>query len=258
MKQAGGWLCVVAMLVVVGAARAQDASLPDGKQVLEKYLEATGGRAAYEKFTSRVTRAKMDAPALGIKGTVTITQVAPNVGYVTSEIEGIGTIEQGSDGTIVWEKSAMMGPRLLEGRERESLQRSLTINSELYPDKFYESVKTIAVEDVNGKPCYKVEIVTLAGGKETRFYEKETGLLVKTESIATTQMGEIPIVATASEYREVDGVKMPFKATQDMMGRQISVTIEEVKHNVDVPKEKLALPADIKALAAKAATQPAK
>jgi hypothetical protein len=245
-----------ATLALDRAALAQ-AALPSGKDVLEKYLAATGGREAYEKITSRVTHATMDAPALGIKGKVTIMQVAPNKGYVFTDITGVGTVEQGSDGTIVWEKSAMMGPRLVDGQERESLQRSLTINGELFPDKFYKSIETVGVEDIDGRPCYKVEIVTLAGGKETRFYDKETALLMKTNAIASTQMGEIPIVATATDYRDVDGIKMPFKATQEMMGRTITVAIEKIEQNVEVPADKLQIPTDVKTLAEKAATAPA-
>lgn len=249
----------VLVMLAAGATVALDrtalaqAALPSGMDVLEKYLAATGGRAAYEKVKSRVTHATMDAPAMGIKGKVTIMQVAPNTGYVHTEITGVGVVEQGTDGTIVWEKSAMMGPRIVEGQERESLQRSLTINGELQPEKFYKSVETVGVEDVDGRPCYKVEIVTNAGGKETRFYDKETALLVKTNAVASTQMGEIPIVATATDYREVDGIKMPFKATQEMMGRTITVSIEKIEQNVEIPADKLQMPADVKALADKAA-----
>jgi hypothetical protein len=69
-------------------------------------------------------------------------------------------------------------------------------------------------------------------------------------------MGPIHAESTVEDYRDVDGLKVPFKTTQTGNGLTFVVTMDKMEHNVDVPKEKLALPEDVKKLLAKQATQP--
>ena len=211
------------------------------------------GTAAYEKIHSRIVTGHMEMPDMGLKGTVVITQESPNLGNVTTDLQGIGIIEQGSNGQIVWEKSAMTGPRILDGQERAVMLRSMTINSELHPETYYSKIQCVGVEGIDGKPAYKVELEGNDGAKETRYYDKESGLLVKTSQTLHLQMGDITADSTAGEYREVDGIKMPFSSTQEMMKRKVIMTIDKVEQNVDIPPEKLALPPDVKALAQKRA-----
>ena len=244
-------LCALTGTVLAQATTAPAANLPAGKEVLEKYIEATGGRAAYEKVKSRVSHTTLEAPTMGIKGKVTIYQVAPDKGYIESVIEGVGKVEQGTDGTIAWERSSMMGGRILQGAEKDALMRTLNINSELHPETYYKSIQTVGTQDVGGKPAYKVELTTPAGTKETRFYDQQSGLLVRTESVQQSQMGEMKVAGTPGEYMTVDGIKMPKTVTQEMMGQKITLTIDKVEHNVDVPADKFAIPAEVKAQAEK-------
>ena len=257
------WSWTVAMIVcscaagALALAQAQDSQLPSGKDVYEKFIAATGGRATYEKIKSRVTSAKMELPAQGIKGTLTMYQVAPASGYMVIDLPGAGMIERGTDGTVVWETNPMTGPRIMSGQEREQALREMKINSELNPDQYYDSIETKSLEDVNGKPCYRVDFVSKTGVKESRWYDKDSGLLVKGSVDVQSQMGPIHAESTVDDYRDVDGLKVPFKTTQTGNGLTFVVTMEKMEHNVDVPKEKLALPEDVKKLLAKQATQPA-
>jgi hypothetical protein len=151
----------------------------------------------------------------------------------------------------------MTGPRITSGQEHEQALREMKINSELHPEEYYDSIETKGVEDVNGKPCYRVDFVSKTGVKESRWYDKDSGLLVKGSLDVQSQMGPIHAESTVEDYREVDGLKVPFKTTQTGNGLTFVVTIEKMEHNVDVPPEKLALPDDVKKLLAKQATQPA-
>ena len=87
------------------------------------------------------------------------------------------------------------------------------------------------------------------GQPETRYYDKTSGLLVRTSMIMKTEMGEIPAESSVSDYRKVDGVLMPFLVKQKVLGQEFTVTLQSVKNNVEIPKERFALPEDVKALA---------
>src|SRR5258708_17765314 len=65
-----------------------------------------------------------------------------------------------------------------------------------------------------------------------------------------TEMGEIPAESSVGDYRTVDGVLTPFLVKQKVLGQEFTVTLQSMKTNVEIPKERFALPDDVKALAA--------
>jgi hypothetical protein len=54
-----------------------------------------------------------------------------------------------------------------------------------------------------------------------------------------------------SDYKEQNGVTAPRKVHQKALGQEFLITINQVEYNVDMPKDRFDLPAEIKALAAK-------
>ncbi|MDX2115363.1 MAG: hypothetical protein SFZ24_07045 [Planctomycetota bacterium] len=229
-------------------AATADEKLPSAKEVMDKFIQATGGRAAYEKHTSRVITSTIEIPAQNLKGTSTLTQVAPNKMEMKAEFPGMGSQTIVSDGENVWESNSMMGERLYDGDERMAQLRQATFNSELQWEKLYKDVKVVGSEDVNGKPAWKVEFTTGEGQTSTQFYDKETGLLTKMTSTLKTQMGEVPMESSIEGWQEFDGLKMPTKTVQSVMGMQMIMTISDVKHGAEVPADKFAMPDSVKQL----------
>ena len=62
-------------------------------------------------------------------------------------------------------------------------------------------------------------------------------------------MGMVPIVVYVGDYRAVDGVMLPHRVRQVIAGMQEMLFLtESVEHNVEIPRERFQLPADIQAL----------
>jgi len=226
-------------------ASAPAAALPTPKEIMENYLKATGGREAYAKLTNRVTTSEMEMAAAGIRGSIVITQAAPRQMVSKVDIAGFGNQSSGTDGVDVWEV-ATAGPRLVTGRERDTQLRLATFNSELDWEKQYTNLKVNQLTDVGGKPAYEMEVTTADGVTSTQWYDKETGLLVKTKGIIVSAMGEIPVETSISDYRDVDGIKLPFKTTQSFNGQEMTLTIKSVTHNTNLPPDTFAMPEIIK------------
>jgi hypothetical protein len=228
---------------------APNADLPTGEAIIAKYIEATGGQAAYDKVHNSIATGKMSMPAQGIEGKVTIYEAEPAKNYTAIDIPGIGLVEEGTDGTVAWQKSALQGARIKTGDEKAAAIRAANQQSKfLNLKKFYKSVETVGVEDVNGKPCYKVVQTPLEGKPETSFYEKASGLLVKESAILPSPMGEVPAESDISDYRNEGGLLMPHKITQTFLGQKMQIVVESVKTNADIPKDRFDVPADVKAL----------
>jgi outer membrane lipoprotein-sorting protein len=113
-------------------------------------------------------------------------------------------------------------------------------------------VATEGTETIDGELCYKVVLTPADGHPETRYFQKKSGLAVKTTSIGVTQMGEVPFDVTYSDYKTF-GVLMPTKVTQKAGGQEFTTTIQDVKVNQQLPPDRFEPPAEIKALLSKAA-----
>ena len=104
-------LLVLAALLGAFTLAAAD-EVPKAEAVLDRYLEVTGGKAAYEKVHSEVTKGTMEVAGRGIKGALQSFQAEPYLEYTVVDLEGIGKVESGSDGDVFWERSAVTPARM--------------------------------------------------------------------------------------------------------------------------------------------------
>jgi hypothetical protein len=239
------------LLGSVGCELAAQEALPQASAILDKYVEATGGRAAYEKLRSEVRTGSMEIVGKGITFKMTLYRAAPSKSYMVLEVPGVGTVEEGTDGQVAWSRSALQGPRVKEGGERALALLAAAFNGDLRWRELFQSAETSGTEEVNGQPCYKVLVATKDGVQQTRYYDKKSGLLVKTNMIAKTQMGDIPTESLVSDYKPVDGILVAHKAVTKMLGQELTMTVESIKTNVQIEESRFQPPDDIKALIAK-------
>ena len=80
---------------------ASDDALPKAEWVLDHYLEATGGPAAYEKLHNRVTKGTMEIVGMGFKFEMTTYGAEPQEQHFLFESDSLGKMEGGTDGTVV-------------------------------------------------------------------------------------------------------------------------------------------------------------
>lgn len=232
--------------------------LPTPQEIQDKFITACGGREANEKIKARVISGEMEIAPMGIKGTVTVKVQAPAKARIISEIAGIGKIDQGSDGTHVWETNPMTGSRLLEGSERDEFLRSTSMTAELRLFETYPQSKTVGTDTVEGKPVYKVELTPKEGEPVMRFYEKESGLLVRQSQTVKNQMGDISADTFIGDYKDVGKVKLAHTTTTKVQGITQKMTFTKVETPDALPDDTFAPPEDVKQLidAAKAEKKP--
>jgi len=250
------FVSLIAMCLLAPAAvRAADA-LPTGKELMEKYITATGGRDAYMKVKSRMAKGTFDMPAANIKGEMTTFQSEDGKFKVDTNLGAVGTSEVVYDGTVGWQKS-MMGVALMDEAQLEEMKQSQSLNSELKYEELYKSLEVTGVEDVEGKPAYVVKATGKNDKVSTMYYDKETSLPVKMSMVSSTPQGEIPMTMFMTEFKEFDGIKMPTVIKNEMMGQNFTVTMTEIKQNAEIPAGTFDQPEDVKKLLAKKSAAPA-
>ncbi len=254
-KLIGLMLPILALVAAFCAGPSQAGDLPSAEEVIDKSIEAMGGRAAFEAIKNRVTQGTLNIPSMGITGKILAYSAPPNLSYTRMEAEGLGVVESGTDGEIVWEKSAMAGARVKEGPERASSLRDSKFNSALVWKELYATAVCDTIEMIEERPCYRIVMTPHEGegAPEMHFYDQETHLLAKITMVAQTEMGDIPIESTISDYRVVDGIKIAHKTVQVVMSIQrMEMTLDSIEHGAEIPADQFKVPEDIMALATKA------
>ena len=238
---------VVVMMGGIAAVTAAD--LKTGEAVLDNYVEATGGAAAYGKLHNMIMKGSMSMPAMGIKGAITMYSAEPNKASLSTELAGVGKLTEGTDGTNAWTYSAMQGPQLKKGEELADSLREAIFHKENEWRNVYKSADLSGVEDVDGKPAYKVQLTPKTGAVETQYYDQASGYLVRHQSVRKTAFGAIPVDVAISGYKkECGGVLLPHTMVQSVAGQKIDLQIDTVECNAELPGDAFTPPAEVKAL----------
>lgn len=241
-------LALPALLLLAPALPAEDLK-PEA--VMDKFIEVTGGRAAYDKIQTSIEIGTLELTTMGLSGPLTSYHSKPDKVYTVIEFPGMGKAEDGSNGQVAWSINPGQGPRIKEGDERAVALRTGALHSETHWHDFYKKAELAGTEDVAGKPCYKIILTPNEGSPETHYYDKSSSLLVKVTMPMTTPEGTANVETTLSDYREEGGITSPHTITEKLPNLDILIKVASVKYNADIPANRYDLPDEIKAMAAK-------
>jgi outer membrane lipoprotein-sorting protein len=242
-------LLTATALIVLPASRAR-AQTAD--EVVEKYLTAIGGRAALGKVTSRTTTGTISVttPAGDLTGTIELYNKAPNKVRTVVKIDasslGVGQIlqDQRFDGTAGYTIDSLNGNRDLTGDQLEAMRSSTFPTPLLQYKQDGARAELLGKEKVGDKDAYVLRFTPKTGPVSRQFMDAETYLLVK--SVATVnvpQLGTIEQTVELSDYRDVDGVKVPYHMRSVNQVQAVTITFEKVEHNKAIDDGSFAKPA---------------
>jgi hypothetical protein len=208
--------------------------LPTIDELLKTYLNAIGGREAHEKLKSRVIKGRIELSGAASWGQLEIYGKAPNKSLTVMNVEPMGQVKHGYDGCTAWSVGDTIGSKTLTG---PALAYFAT-NSDFYRDlklrELYPGLRLMGRLKASDRDFYLVEGFPLVGGAEVMYFDGKSGLLTGRDVTQQTPQGPIRVEMRYSDWREVDGVKLPFKITQSIPNLKFVFTVREVKHNLPV------------------------
>lgn len=234
-------------LAAVPALLCAQEELPKAEAILDNYVAVTGGREAYEKRRTEVRTAVVEVVGRDLRFTVTTYRAAPDKSYIITDMPGVGKIEEGTDGEVAWGISAARGPLIKDGFERDVALYGATLNVDLRWREFFTSAETAGIEEIEGRPCYKLTLRWGDGNDQTRYYDKETGLLARLAMRLKTPRGQLSMETSFQDYRSAGDIVQPHKTSVKYPGQEVISTIQSLD-NVEIDPSRFALPDQIKAL----------
>jgi hypothetical protein len=232
-----------------GAAHAQAQASPSPRpsppaadEILNKYVAAIGGQAAIDKIKTRVMKGSV-VTANGQTISYEIQQTAPNKAYEIFTSQR-GTMERAVNGDVGWEKNPQ-GLREIVGTQLADLKLSLQLFRNLRLKEQYTRLRFGGRDKVGDRDAVILNAGTADNRAERLYFDAENGLLLRRISYTRTMIGVIPEQTDFQDYRDVDGVKLPFTivlASVDA-GNPISTRrFDEIKLNAPVDDSKFNMP----------------
>jgi photosynthetic reaction center cytochrome c subunit len=221
----------------------QREALPTADQILDKYYQALGGAAAIDKLKSRAMKGTLTT-ANGEDLGYELTQSGQDMVLATITTPKMGVIERGFNGSAGWEKSTK-GVRDLGSEEITYLRRYPDLYTDLRLTGQFSRISVAGKPKIDGRDVYVLRGTTTAGKREQLYFDAETGLLIRRTTSTTTPVGIIPEQVDFSDYREVDGLKVPFTVRVSAIDPNYSIVrkFTEIKLNVPVDTKQFNKPA---------------
>lgn len=212
---------------------------PPADQLLDKYLAAVGGAETLQKITTRVQKGTLTALG-GQHFPIDVYAKAPGKRFSVMHLSNGDSITA-FDGNQGW-LSIPSRVHIMSAAENVAARIDADLYFPLHVKTLYQKFRVDAGEKIAGSDTYLV-VGHNEGQPPLRLYlDKESGLLLRLVRYAETPLGRNPTQIDYADYREANGVKMPFRWTLSRPGNQFTVQVEQVQQNVPVDDAKFTPP----------------
>ena len=190
--------------------------------VLNNYIKAIGGREKLDKVNSVLIKAEAELQP-GMMLNMEMKKTVKNQFMQDLSTMGNSMSKQVLDGNS--------GYVVAQGQKKDMTSeevKKVQAESSPFPEVNYlnQDVKLEKIEKVEGENAYKIKV----SDELSVFYSVATGLKLK----ETRSMGVASSSIFYTEYKEVAGIKFPFKMAQTMGPRKFDFIIKEIKVNEGV------------------------
>ncbi len=210
-------------------------------QIVEKYVQALGGRQAIENARTRV-----------MAGTITSRDLQSSPVTVQEKATGEYRIEIGSqpnptirayNGKTGWTAGGFNNQvRDLAGFQLQQALRLADLGLPLRLDERYGGLAVTRYADVDGVPAIVLTGRPYPDVTEQLYFDRASGLLLRRAVATRTGLGELPEQIDYSDYRDVDGVKMPFIVRHATWNNLAIEKFVDVKVNAQIGDDQFARP----------------
>jgi photosynthetic reaction center cytochrome c subunit len=223
----------------------QTPGAPKPDEVLEKYIQAVGGAERVSRLTSVVAKGK----AAGFGGAssgapVELYAKAPNQRTVIQHLE-VGNKTTTYDGRSGWLASPVtpVPVMTLTGGELEGARLDAELS---FPGRIKQVLgqwRANLPTTINDRSVNVLQGTSTGGAVATLYFDVETGLLTRVVRYANSAMGRVPTQIDFEDYREVAGVKIPFKWSFAWLSGRDVIELSDVQANVPIDAAKFSKPA---------------
>jgi hypothetical protein len=234
------------------AGWATSARAQEPEKIVEQYVKASGGSKALSKIKTLTLEGTLATASDDKPGTYTFKTKLPNR-YYSELILGDHTLIEAYNGKSSWHQTSTGELETMLGEQASQMESAgQYYNSHLRNAKQSKiGLGLVGTVQVLGKPAVEIEATTPSGVKRRISFGTQTHLIVR----ETSTIGGIDQEVLYSDYRAVEGVKLPYKIQLRRGGDTYNITVTQATVNgvigervFDFPKKSQVQLPDLKAL----------
>jgi photosynthetic reaction center cytochrome c subunit len=246
--------------------------LPSPESILDKYIQAAGGAqrlASLKSFVGKGTSVSFGG--FGGGGDVELVAEAPDKRatiILFKEATDRGDQIRTYDGHAGWVRTPLnvLGEFQLSGGDLDGARLDAQLS---FPGQIKQVLTNLKTgppgtitdlpapasqaslqKDVTLGQTHDVDVVQGNGPRGllvTLYFDRKTGLLLRELRYGNSPIGRVPTQVDFADYRDVNGIKLPFRITYAWLDGRDSIVLNEIKTNVPVSEAKFGRPAPLKA-----------
>jgi photosynthetic reaction center cytochrome c subunit len=219
---------------------AQAQSVPSVDQLLDKYLQAIGGVQNVARITSFVATGKsVGYRGFGGGGIVDVSAQAPDrrATHITfPEYPDRGVSVRTYDGHTGWIATPLAVVRKYElaGSERDGARLDAMLS---FPTQIKQALTSLRVgppSTIGDRDVTVLQGNGPNGTLATLYFDDLSGLLVRMVRHGRSPIGRVPTQVDYSDYRNVGGIRFPFRWTYAWLDGRDDYQFNDVKVNVPI------------------------
>lgn len=219
--------------------RPTDADLPTVRQIIDHYVTAMGGAEALGKISSRVEKA--DSESGDQTASVEVFTAEPEKQAVIRHLP-MGDAVTVFDGQAGWISFPGRPARSMPDGEVEGARTDADLQFPLHIQELFPELRVQYPENINRRNA-NVLLGARNGLPPVKLYfDAESGLLVRILRYTESPPGLDPMQIDYADYREVDGIQVPFRITTATPESVVTLQVQNVQQNVAIDDAKFAKP----------------
>jgi outer membrane lipoprotein-sorting protein len=189
-----------------------------------------GGMAAIEKISSRMVKGTLSGMGGHSFEQKSFYKVPDQSVVITRFPNGEAkTVYDGHEG---WQVFPGRPLRPLEGADLDAVRMDGDIHLPAHLTGTFSSFKVAPPEMVGGREAFHILGLRTGLPPVELYFDEQSGLLARQLRYAESPLGLYPTQIDYADYRDQDGVKIPFQITTSRPGSSSTLQVEEVRQNV--------------------------
>jgi photosynthetic reaction center cytochrome c subunit len=217
-----------------------DTALPPADDVFAKYLTAAGGADAINKITSRVEKGTISG--FGDQHfPIDIFAKAPDKRSSTMHMPG-GESSTAYDGKVGWLSFPGRPVHMMNAAESAGARIDADFHLPIDAKSLRDKWKPGPGETIDGHATNLLVGQTEGQPPLRLYFDAQSGLLVRLIRYTETPLGRLPTQVDYADYRDADGVKIPYQWSLSRPGNRFTIQVEQLQQNVPVDDSKFVAP----------------
>jgi hypothetical protein len=220
-------------------ARDLTTSLPTARALIDNYIKALGGTAAIGKITSRVEKGAVIFRGQSVPAEI-FTQAPEHQAVVRHFPEGDSVVA--FNGHAGWIGIPGRPVREMHGADIQAARMDSDLQFPLHIRQIFPELRVEYPEKIDNRDAYVLFCIRRDQPPVKLYFHEQSGLLVRLVRYVDSPLGLDPSQIDYGDYRDVEGVQVPFRMTLSQPGSSSTIQIDEVRQNVPIDAAKFSRP----------------